>query len=256
MLSEEKQIKTTIKKLMKKKGLDQKALAQRLHVSLPTVRRVLTKERLTIDRLAAICRILEIGLNELMAIAITHDKQPTFIDQKQEEFFAKNPHYYLYLRYLARGMTPQEVQQEFKLSKDSTRKYVTKLETLGLIKMKDNKAILLIQWPHSFRFPGPMQKLFLQPAGRAMVDHLAEQSVNNQPGWSSEFFYFVNSLRLSPQNYKKCVSEYAELVKKYNHISSVDVETLNWRQLVTAASITGIDRIDFFERIAGPLKNV
>lgn len=253
---EEKQIKDSIKKIMKKRGLDQQTLAKRLNVSLPTVRRVLTKDRLTVDRLVEICRILEISLNQLISMSLTEEMQHSFIDEKQEEFFSKQPHYYLYLRYLGRGMTPQEIENEFKISKESTRKYLAKLESLGVIKVKDRKTTLTIKWPHTFRFPGPLQKVFHRSIGREMADHLAEQSIANQSGWSTDFFYMTHSLRLSPQNYKKCVSEYSELYKKYRYLSSVDEGTLHWRQLVTAGSIVGIDKFDFFVKVVGPLKNL
>ena len=254
--SEEKLIKSTIKKLMKKKFINQETLATRLGTSLPTVRRILTKERLSLDRLIEICRILEIELNDLVSIAVESKKRYTYLSEEQEKFFAANPHYYQYLRQLGRGLKPSDIELETSISIRSTKKYLLKLESLGIIKIKSKDEIkLLIEWPHTFRFPGPLQKKFHKNMGRTLTDHLSGKVADNIDQWGSDHFYFIHSMQLTPQSYKSCVRDFYNLHLKYRQIAKVDQETRHWHQLISVGAILGVDQFEPANTF-GPIKEI
>lgn len=69
MISNEQRIKFTIKGLLKKQGANYEKLADELGVSLPTVRRLLTSDSLSVERLSKICDFLKITFPELIQLS-------------------------------------------------------------------------------------------------------------------------------------------------------------------------------------------
>lgn len=98
MIGNEERIKSTIKQLLKKQGANYKKLASELGVSLPTVRRLLTSDSLSIERLSTICDFLKITFPELIQISFHEQKETEPLSEELEEIFVKHPDMYTVLR--------------------------------------------------------------------------------------------------------------------------------------------------------------
>ncbi len=128
------QIKTVIKDLLKKKKLTYEDVADELDCSVPTVKRILGPEELSLPRLLQLCDLVDINLSDLETLmTISKDPEEAFT-KAQEEFLAKNPHFLAYFINLY-SESPQDIAKRYQLSDRTTDKYRLNLEKMELIKV-------------------------------------------------------------------------------------------------------------------------
>jgi transcriptional regulator with XRE-family HTH domain len=251
---EERRLKEALKRLLKQKDLTYADLAARLEISVPTVARLMTTERLTVERLLAICDVLEIDLGALVALIAEPDDAMPELTEEQEDLLARVPQLMTYLRYLGRGMTPEQIAHEAKLSARSTETYLRELELGGLIRRAHGRVRLACRWPPRFRFPGPLQSRFFRAMTHALCDHLATRALAKDSGYGSEHFFFLNSITLKPKHYARFVQEARELSRKFQMLGELDRQGTPWSKLVQASGIFGVDRVDILTEVMGPVR--
>lgn len=240
------QIKLAIKELLKNAGYTYEDLAKALKVSLPTVRRILTKEDIGLERLLAICQWLGVSLEELASLANQSPLKISYLTEEQEEFFASFPDAYTYLRYLGRGMAPKEIEEQFKISSKATKWYLTELTTLGLIEAVSSKVRFKISWPTNWRYPGALEKKFGRAIYRAGMDHLLDRVVKQDGKFeNADFFLMLDSLLLSDRTYEQYLEELREIYRKFSTIGRHELKTLGREDLRITSVLHGIDRADF-----------
>jgi hypothetical protein len=89
-----------------------------------------------------------------------------YLTEEQENYFASFPDAYTYLRYLGRGMTPEEIESQFNISPKATKWYLTELKTLDVVEVSaSRKARLKISWP-SNRSPRTKDYVYEQRMGK------------------------------------------------------------------------------------------
>lgn len=241
------QIKQVIKELLKKADYTYEDLAKALHVSLPTVRRFLTKEDIGLERLLAICDWLGISLEELGALANRVPLKITYLSEVQESFFASFPDAYTYLRYLGRGLRPQEIEEQYGISAKATRWYLNELSALELIDVTStNKVRFKIPWPANWLFPGPLEKKFGRAIYHAATDHLLKR-VGGISGKfeDADFFLMLDSILLCDRSYEEYLNELRGLYRKYSTIGRHELKTMPRNRLHLTSVLHGIDRADF-----------
>ncbi len=152
-------IRIILKKALKVKGLTYEDLAVAMNVSLPTVKRMLTKEDLSLSRLFAICEIAGVSFGELSQLVDESVRaEENDFTVEQEEFFAKHPHYLSFLTELSMKKTPAEIQKERNLTARSLQMYLTKLEVLNLVKRKGERWLPIHEVQPNWRRNGALAK--------------------------------------------------------------------------------------------------
>ncbi len=240
-------IKNVLKDLMGRQGRNYAELAAALGVSLPTVRRILSKEDITLERLLAICAWLGVSLLDVANMARRWDVQPTLMSREQEAFFVRFPRFYTYLRYLGRGLSPQDIAARQGLSAKSTERYLTELSVLELIEVAaDGRVRLLITWPAHWSFPGPLEEAFARRANTGVIDHLLAKATHagEGPKNGSDYFFMTDSTMLPPDAYAECVREMGELFRKYNAISRLESKSRRDPHQPVTSVLLGIDHFD------------
>lgn len=255
---EGRQIKAAIKQLIKKGGHTYADLAKALGVSLPTVRRYLSKDDLSVDTLVAIADWLGLSFVELVKMAEQQRHLPTFLTLAQEEYFAAFPHFYTYLRFLGGGMSPAEIETKFHLTPKTTERYLVELEQLELVSRADGRVRLRVAWPAHWNFPGPLQKKYAPAIYRTAVDRLTAKSAapEHKPDYGKEFFFMMDSLLLRESTYGEYVKEIVALYQKYNTIGRHESRVAERKELRLCSSLLGIDQIDPLTETMGTVKNL
>ncbi|MFS4458653.1 helix-turn-helix domain-containing protein [Bdellovibrio sp. HCB2-146] len=128
-------IKEAIKELLKKKGLTYENLAEDLECSVPTIKRILGPEELSLNRLLQLCDILDVDLADLEQMTKSSKEEGEEFTPDQEEFLAKNKNFFAYLMQIYSGETPKQIAQKHGLTDRSTDKYLIGLEKKGLIRV-------------------------------------------------------------------------------------------------------------------------
>lgn len=153
---------TALKKMLKAKGIKYEDLAAKTGLSLPTIKRILSKGDMTLSRLEEICLVTDIAVSDVLRLITTlSEEQPEELTEEQEKYLAKFPNRFAYYDLLLNGMKPKQIEAEFKLTKAQTIKLLSDLDKWKLIEWeKDNKVKLLTSDYIRLRKDGPLRKLF------------------------------------------------------------------------------------------------
>ncbi|AZZ35729.1 hypothetical protein CIK05_02575 [Bdellovibrio sp. qaytius] len=181
----ESSLKDAIKSVLKLQKKSYEDLAEELEISVPTVKRILTKEEIGLSRLLHICDYLKVSLTELEKIA-NHNKNATknTFTEKQEEFLAKNTNYLTFLLMMYSGQTLEEIQSKTKIDDKSMKLYLLRLEKLDLITYHKGKYTMPFEV-----FPN------LIPYGK-----IHEANFNNIITSGADFFKRYNRQRILAKN--------------------------------------------------------
>lgn len=251
-------IKTTIKNILKRRGINYAELAKGIGVSLPTVRRYLTQEDISVETLVEICEWLGVEFFELVKAAEQVEATATNLSESQEAFFAESPHYYTYLRLLASGHSPEAISDQHHLSKKSTQRYLAKLESLGLISQTGKAGLrLLVPWPARWRFPGALQKKYARQMYHKTVDHMEDESVRSVGGsYGTDNFFMLDSLNIRKATYQSYVRDVVALYQKYNAIGRIEARAHEPDTLITCAALFGVSEFAALTETMGQVKEL
>lgn len=158
-----KQLMSVVKQECKQRGITQSYLSNRLEVSLPTIKRWMRGEGVTLESLGALCSELGLSLGDITARLQEENKQCFTYTEAQEAFFSKNPDHLAFFDNLLRGKSPMQIQKKFNLKPQAVTKYLLKLDKLKLLELgSDNKFKLKVLGEPSWK-PGGALSQTLRP---------------------------------------------------------------------------------------------
>jgi transcriptional regulator with XRE-family HTH domain len=238
------QIKSVIKSLLKKKALSYEDVAEKLECSVPTVKRILGAEELSLNRLLQLCDILSIDLGELQTLLGEGEKQEEKFTPEQEIFLAKNRAHFAYLMKLFDGKTPKQIAEEFKLTARSIDKYLIALEKNELIKVTSGGKVK----PAFKAVPtfgrGILAKVyfedFIQSGAnfftRFIHESLLSRDKDEKPKSSGKFV--LNGMRMTQATYDLWTLEQDKSFHELSKRASFEEKTKDAGELMTAVVMT------------------
>jgi transcriptional regulator with XRE-family HTH domain len=157
MVDINKQALQIIKNKAKSQGLTQNDLAEKLGVSLPTIKRWYAGGTITLESLKLLVNQVGLSLTEVFS-SIEESTLETFhYTEDQEYFFSTNPAYLAYFDNLLIGNTPSQIQKKFHMSEKKTVQYLSKLDKLKLIEwLPKNKVRFLVKGEPVWKSGGPL----------------------------------------------------------------------------------------------------
>lgn len=152
-----------LKTILKARRMTYGALAARLSLSEPTIKRVFAERDCKMSRLNEICTALDLTLDDLVAEANRIQVTPTHLGDRLEAQLAQDrPAFHLFLLLLD-GLSVKAVQDHYGLDEGAVFALGRKLEKLGLVEvMPHNRIRLTIQAPVQFRRDGPLHQRLLK----------------------------------------------------------------------------------------------
>lgn len=152
-----------LKRLLKAQGLTYAALALRLGLSEPTVKRMFSRRRLTLERLEQICGVLHIGLAELAEESQRGAPPLAELSAAQEQALVEDPALLLALYLVLNRWTQAEAMGRYRFSEAEWTLLLTRLDRLGIIELQPgNRARTRTARNFRWRREGPMQCFFQQ----------------------------------------------------------------------------------------------
>ena len=224
-----------LKALLRERQIAYSDIAERMELSLPTVKRMLNKTSLPLDRLLALCRIAEIELSTLMARVEVEQPRHCFISEEQDRFFAERPEFLTYLILLVEsGLGPSEIEQTRCISRRSGEAYLRKLEELGFLEREPGFRVRLkIEPPLGF---GPGSEVLKRSQGR-FVSSIVDKVVAGEA--DDGCFALIKPLYLDVAVYAEMLQKIAEVIDKYSYLSKQTrkraLEAQVWSVAVAAA---------------------
>lgn len=133
--------KTLIKNLkreLKRQGISYAELAQRLHVSESTVKKMLAKGNFTLERLDQICRSLDLELLDLVENVNEEVIRITKLTPSQEQAMVEDPKLLLMAYATINFWTMEDIQYRYQLSNDEILPRLLRLQKFGLLELRSN----------------------------------------------------------------------------------------------------------------------
>ncbi|MEJ6395816.1 helix-turn-helix transcriptional regulator [Gymnodinialimonas sp. 2305UL16-5] len=151
-----------LRTVLKARGLTYAALAKRLDLSEPTIKRIFAERDCKLSRMTAICSVLDLTLDDLVAEANRVEVTPVSLGDRIEARLADDrPAFHLFLLLLD-GMTSEAIQNHYGLDDLALFAIGRRLEKLSLVEvMPGGRLRLNMQGPVEFRRDGPLHRTLL-----------------------------------------------------------------------------------------------
>lgn len=204
---------SALKKIIKKNGLTYKDVALKLRLSEQTIKRFFTDTEVSLSRLADICELVDVPLDELFSAALKQ-KAPTYrLTVAQEEFLVDHPGLFGLYSKLAGGMKPHQIQMRFAISESTMRQSLRLLENEKLIERGVGDSIKLSnKGNHSWVMGGPLQKKYLLEREVAFTRKHVEE-VAQTGKLATEVYLNSSEYELRPETWGDFVSVVSKAVK-------------------------------------------
>ena len=153
-----------LKRALRARGITYADLAARIGLSEPSVKRVLSRGTLTLRRLERICETTGIPMEELVRPSGGDAAAAgSTLTATQEAALAADPHLLASFYLLTNGYTPREAAAELNADDKRLRRWLVKLDDLGLIEMRAKlTARLRVSTPVAWRDDGPIRRTYEQ----------------------------------------------------------------------------------------------
>ncbi len=150
-----------LKRLLKAHGLTYATLGSRLGISEATVKRMFSRQAITLQRLDQICQLLDIGLAELAEESGRHRGALAELSPEQEQALVDDPTLLLALYLVLNRWQQKEVLQRYRWSAAQWTLLLARLDRLGVVELlPGNRARTRTARNFRWRREGPMQRFF------------------------------------------------------------------------------------------------
>jgi transcriptional regulator with XRE-family HTH domain len=212
---------------LKKRGLRQRDVAERLGVGLATVKRWLAGEGLSTAHLEDLCELAGVDLLDLVAAAA----QPAskLIDRftpHQEQTLAQNPQLFFSFFSLLNGWSTADCQAELDISAQHMAQLQQQLARLGLVDVRaDGRLRLLATRDITWRKNGPLAKYFAVTKTFTDFDPRRDHAV-----------HMADFVRLSPAGVERVAALVTQLRGELHRIAAEDQQAEQRREAALDAA--------------------
>ena len=128
------EIKSALKQIMRRRGVKYSDLAEHLGVSLPTIKRIMSSEELSLTRLVRICDFLDVSLEQLAhAAEMFREGDRVQFTEEQEEALYESPETFKFFMEYYSLESADEIKATHGLSRKVVQHHLQKLKKLDLV---------------------------------------------------------------------------------------------------------------------------
>lgn len=243
------EIKSSIKQLLKKNKYTYEDLAKHLDCSVPTVKRMLSSEEMSLSRLLEICDFLEVNLADLEAMVKTGKKEEQRFTEKQEAFLAQNKNYFAFLMEIYHGTTVEQIAKKYQLTDRSIQKYLIGLEKNDLIRVSGRNKVR----PYYANLPtlgkGPLgtayYRTLIQNSARFFTEQISDKMsgrIANRKEVDEGFS--IMTMNVDIPTYSLWVKEFKNKLSELDRMSAFQEKTQSKDELKTAVLLFASSMVD------------
>lgn len=202
-----------LKEHVKQSSTGYQQLAERLGVSVLTIKRQLNGDEISMSKLLALCDAAQVDFTEIWEKVKNRKVEHNLFTEKQDYAFYYFPHLFRYFMELLSQNTPKQIEETWNISSASTHIYLRKLEEIGLISLSEKaNPTILISEPMGF---GGESLNVIKPIQAALID-VSDKLIAPR---EDEPFVITKPMLLSEDLRHKMYKEIAELVSRYAELS-------------------------------------
>ncbi|MGF1737044.1 helix-turn-helix domain-containing protein [Photobacterium satsumensis] len=165
-----------LKKELKGKNINYRALSAQLDISEVSIKRLLNNQQpLSMQRLIAICNIIEMPLSKLLEEAENNLFKIPLFTTEQDQAFWDCPALFTFWTKLTEHQSVEQIASNYQLDQASVHLYLRRLEKVGLIALGLNNGIKLCVPTHTAFEKGSKFPEFFT---RQVLTRLQERVIN------------------------------------------------------------------------------
>lgn len=151
-----------LKRCLKARGITYRELARRLHLSEASIKRLFAEEKLSLERLEAICDVLDMRVVELMKMTPEADAYTASrLTLAQEQMLASSPRLLTFFYLLNNGWTLERIAREYGIEGRAARACIARLVDAELVAADGASHVqCLTKRRIDWRPGGPVVKLY------------------------------------------------------------------------------------------------
>lgn len=172
---QQQKLTQTLKIMLKSRNKTYNDVSKWLKLSESSVKRLFSKETLTLSQMEVLCRKLTIDFVELVQTANANNRQPVVLSRSQEEELVSEPELFRLFYLLFRKWTVPQISAAFSMTEPSMVKLLLRLERLGLIELRPEQRVKLLVSPHLKWIPsGPVAQFFRKDVTRSFLEECSD----------------------------------------------------------------------------------
>lgn len=206
--TEYRQVRATLKKVIKNRNLTYAQLAKIMKTSEVTVKRFFSEDKYS-TRLFEICETLELSFFDLVETAKIARKKAFQLTEAQDRFFVKNIGHFAIFREIYRKRSIKEIQKRWKLTNPQMTKVLTPLERLKLIEVLPNNGIRVV--PEGVMELEPHSSLEVLLRHELTAPFLTQFQKKTPPG----AIYDNGEIEVSPETEKIMIQEIKDMIARF-----------------------------------------
>lgn len=243
------EIKRSLKQLLKNRKLKYSDLALHLGCSIPTIKRMLSSEEISLSRLLQICDFLDVNLTDLESMAKSGKQEVYKFTEKQEIFLVGHKNYFAFLVEIYNGSSPEQIAKKYQLTDRSLQKYLLGLEKYDLIKVSGKNKIR----PYYENLPslgkGPLGTAYYRSLIQNSAHFFTEQIGDKMAGRIANRKEIAEGFSIMTMNidlptYSLWVEEFKKKLSELGRISDFQEKTKNKADLKTAVFLFASSMVD------------
>lgn len=240
------EIQKVLKRIIKAKGLTYSDLAALMDLSESGIKKMLTSNDLSFNRIKSICEALEVGFADVIAEVNESEVREEQFTDAQERFFLKNQDYFhFFWKLVVERDSLEKIKRENTLNDKQISKYLTKLDSFNIIELHPNNRIKIPR-RESKRWvgTGPLTQKVQKDWGSSLWNEAIQKNFNEEDGAHT----FVRHLKLSPTSFDDLKLALEDLEKEFVSRSTRE-QSLSKDELKTFRLLAATAEGSFIERI-------
>ena len=215
-MNQTEQILGALKKSLRAKGLTYRDVAEALHMSEASIKRIFSRKTFTLTRLEQVCRFLDMSIYDLARLTEMHgERDSSVLTVPQEEALAADSSLLTYFYLLLLGRTPERIAREYGVGPRQETRLLTRLDRLKLIDLHPKNRVRLrtarrILW----RPDGPIRRKYEREVKAQFLNH----RFKGRDEWLS-----LESTELSEASIKVLLRKLERLSQDFGELADIDM---------------------------------
>ncbi len=182
-MADQAQIVKELKRALRERGHTYSAVAQKLALSVASVKRLFSTGDFSLQRVDQICELLELSLREILERAHERSAPTDRLTLIQEQEIVSDPKLFLVTWLVFNRTLFEEIVRGYLFTETEVLRYLIRLDRLKVIELQPgNRVRLLVSRHFTWRTGGPVQKYIHQ---KLLREFLASHFADSQ----DEFFF-------------------------------------------------------------------
>jgi transcriptional regulator with XRE-family HTH domain len=186
----------SLKQVLKAQGIRYKDLAELMHTSEPTIKRLFAEQDCKLSRLMEVCEVIGISFTELVELAAKQPITPTVLSLKTEQTLASQPGLMSFFMLLVSEFDIDSIIRHNQLTIHDGYRYLRELEKLELIRLRqDNSYYFLVSRPILWRLDGPLHPTLVKVNQSFIEESISHHNRDNYPFYSASRLFNPDSIK-------------------------------------------------------------